>query len=57
MLTAIKSFFVFSLFWLIKLILVLVSFVTIKKSELVNMTVVSDALKPERFARGDHFKR
>jgi hypothetical protein len=57
MLTAIKSFFVFSLFWLIKLILVLVSFVTIKKSELVNMAVVSDALKPERFARGDHFKR
>jgi hypothetical protein len=57
MLTTIRSFFVFSLFWLIKLILVPINFVKIQKPKLVNMAVVSDALKPERFAGGDHFKR
>jgi hypothetical protein len=57
MLTTIRSLYVFSLFWLIKLILRPVNIVTIQKPDLVNMAGVSDALKPERFAEGDHFKR
>jgi hypothetical protein len=57
MLTANRLFFVFSLFWLVKLILVPVNFLPIQKPELVNMAGVSDALKHEGFAGGDHFKR
>jgi hypothetical protein len=57
MLIASRSLFLCMLSWMIKLILGLVNFLTIQKSELVNMTGVSDALKPVVFARGNHFKR
>jgi hypothetical protein len=56
MLTAIRSLHMFSLFWFIKLILRPLNIVTIQKPDLVNMAGVLDALKPERFAGGDHFK-
>jgi hypothetical protein len=50
MLTAIRSFYVFSQFSLIKLILGHVNFLAIQKPKLISMAGVSDALKPERFA-------
>jgi hypothetical protein len=34
-----------------------VNFPTIQKSEIINIAGISDALKPERFAGGDNFKR
>jgi hypothetical protein len=42
---------------LVKLILYHVNFVTIQKPNRINMAGLSDALKPERFAEGDNFKR
>jgi hypothetical protein len=46
-----------SLLGLIKLILYHVNSVTIQKPNRINMAGLSDVLKPERFARGDNFKR
>jgi hypothetical protein len=45
------------LLWLFKLILNPVNFLTIQKPEIINMAGILDALKPERFAGGDNFKR
>jgi hypothetical protein len=57
MLTASRSLFLYMFTWMIKLILGLVNFLTIQKSDLVNMARVSDALKYGVFAGGNHFKR
>jgi hypothetical protein len=42
---------------LYKLILNPINFLTIQKPEIINMAGILDALKPERFAGGDNFKR
>jgi hypothetical protein len=42
---------------MVKLILYHVNFITIQKPNLIDMAGLSDALKPERFAGGDNFKR
>jgi hypothetical protein len=57
MLTASRLLFLYMLTWMIKLILGLVNFLTIQKSELVNMAGVLDALKPGVFAGSNHFRR
>jgi hypothetical protein len=48
---------VFILCCIIKLILGPVNFPTIQKPDRINMAGPSDALKPDRFAGGQNFKR
>jgi hypothetical protein len=47
----------FVLCCIIKLILGPVNFLTIQKPDRINMAGPSDALKPDRFAGGQNFKR